>query len=100
MVARAVKQITTTRWVEIEEDTGYYNDLLLQASLEEVEAIRDGLGKTLEVQPAESRLDHISRPRYTRGHLQVKGRVRHVLDDEAHLAKSSHDVVTLVLQSC
>jgi hypothetical protein len=51
-MAGAVEEITTTRGVEIEEDTGHNNDLLLQTGLEEVETVGNRLGKTLEVQPA------------------------------------------------
>lgn len=53
VVARAVKQVTTARRVEIEEYSGHDNDLLLQTSLEEVQTVGDRLGKALKVQPAE-----------------------------------------------
>lgn len=52
VMARAVEEITTTRRVKIEEDTGNDDNLLLETGLEEVQTVRDGLGKTLEVQPA------------------------------------------------
>lgn len=80
MVAGRVEQIATARRVQVEEDTGNNNDLLLQTGLEEVEAVRDRAGKTLEVEP------------------QIESRVRHVLDDEAHGAQTLHDVVTLVAE--
>lgn len=80
VMARRVKQVTTTRGVQVEEDTRHHNDLLLQTGLEEVQAVRDGLGQTLEVQP------------------QVEGRVRHVLDDEAHLAQTTDHQVALVAE--
>lgn len=54
VMARAVKEITTTRGVQVEEDTGHNNDLLLETGLEEVETVGDGLGETLKVQPATS----------------------------------------------
>ena len=57
MVARAVEEITSTRGVQVEEDTGYNNDLLLQTGLEEVEAVDDRTGKTLEVEPAKDVLE-------------------------------------------
>jgi hypothetical protein len=50
-MARAVEQITSSRGVKVEEDTRDNNNLLLQAGLEEVEAVSDRLGKALEVQP-------------------------------------------------
>jgi hypothetical protein len=50
-MAGTVEKITTTRGVQVEEDTGHDNDLLLQTGLEEVQAIRDGVGQTLEIQP-------------------------------------------------
>lgn len=51
VVAGAVKEITTARGVQVEEDTGHNDDLLLQTSLEEVETVGNRLGKTLQVQP-------------------------------------------------
>ena len=80
VVARGVEQVTPTGGVEVEEDAGDDDDLLLQAGLEEVEAVGDGAGQALEVQP------------------QVEGRVGHVLDDEAHGAQAAHDVVALVAE--
>lgn len=50
-MAGTVEQITTARRVEIEEDARHDNDLLLETGLEEVEAVGDGLGETLEVEP-------------------------------------------------
>lgn len=52
MMARAVEEISTTRGVQVKEDTWHHNHLLLQTGLEEVETVGNGLGKTLEVQPA------------------------------------------------
>ena len=78
-MARAVEQVTTTRGVQVEEDTGHNDDLLLETGLEEVEAVGDGLGETLEVEP------------------QVEGAVGHVLDDKAHVAQALDNVVSLVL---
>ena len=52
VVAWAVKQVATSRGVEVKEDARNDNDLLLQAGLEKVETVRDGPGETLEVQPA------------------------------------------------
>lgn len=80
-MAGRVEEVTTARGVEVEEDAGDDNDLLLQTSLEEVEAVRDGTGETLEVQP------------------QVEGRVGNVFDDEAHFAQAPDHVVTLVLEA-
>lgn len=39
VMAGAVEEITTTRGVEIEEDTGHNDDLLLETGLEEVETV-------------------------------------------------------------
>lgn len=52
VMAGGVKQITATRGVEVKEDAGDDNDLFLETGLEEVEAVGDGIGQTLEVQPA------------------------------------------------
>lgn len=51
VVAGAVEEITTARGVQVEEDTGHNDDLLLETSLEEVETVGNSLGKTLQVQP-------------------------------------------------
>lgn len=51
MMARAVKQISASGWVKIEEDAGNDNDLLLQTGLEEIQTVRDLVGETLEVEP-------------------------------------------------
>jgi hypothetical protein len=100
VVARAVEQVTATRWVEVKEDTRDNNNLLLQAGLEEVKTISDRARKTLEVEPAihplsvafkdwkQAWADFVS---------QVEGRVGHIFDDEAHLAQSTDDHITLVL---
>jgi hypothetical protein len=53
-MARAVEQITTAGRVQVEEDTRHHNHLLLQTCLEEVEAVGNLIGKTLEIQPAVS----------------------------------------------
>lgn len=51
MVARAVKQVTASRGVEIEEDAGHNNDLFFQTGLEEVEPVGDAFGEAVEVEP-------------------------------------------------
>ena len=79
-MARAVKQVPATGRVEVKENAWHDNDLLVEASLEEVEAVRDGTGETLEVEP------------------QVKGRVGHVADDEAHAAQAVDNVVALLAE--
>ena len=56
MVAGAVKQVATARGVQVEENAGDDNDLFLKARLEEAEAIGNGLGKALKVQPASYRM--------------------------------------------
>ena len=99
MVARAVKQVTAARGVQVEEDTRNHNHLLLQTRLEEVEAVRNRLGETLQVKPANRQLVPIEQLQPRQDNLQVKGRVVHVLDDETHLAEASHNVVTLVLDN-
>lgn len=50
-MAGTVEQITTARRVEVEEDARHDNDLLLETGLEEVEAVGDGLGETLQIEP-------------------------------------------------
>ncbi len=67
VVTRTVEQIAPLARVEIEEDAGHDDDLLFQARLEEVEAVADGVGHALEIQP------------------QVEGRIGHRLDGESHL---------------
>lgn len=52
VVARRVEQVTTARGVQIEKDARHNNDLFFQAGLEKVEAVRNGLGQTLQIQPA------------------------------------------------
>jgi hypothetical protein len=99
VMAGAVKQITTTRGVEVEEDARHDNHLLLQAGLEEVQAVGDGAGETLEVQPTvclsatADATDHGDEERDS----QVESGIGHVFDDEAHLTESAHDHVSLVL---
>lgn len=39
VVARTVEEVTTTRGVQVEEDTRNDNDLLLQAGLEEIQTV-------------------------------------------------------------
>lgn len=77
VVARRVEQISPSRWVQVKEDTRHHNDLLLQTRLEKVQTVADGTRKTLQVEP------------------EVKGRVGHRLDVEAHLAETVNHVVTL-----
>lgn len=43
-MAGGIKQVTTTRGVEVKEDAGDYNDLFLETGLEEVQAVGDGIG--------------------------------------------------------
>jgi hypothetical protein len=78
-MAGAVEQVSASRRVQVEEDTGDDDDLLLQTSLEEVQTVRDGTGQALEVEP------------------QVEGAVGHELDDETHVAQTLDDVVPLCL---
>lgn len=80
MMARAVKQISTSGRVQIEEDTRNNNDLLFQAGLEEVEAVGNMTRQTLEVEP------------------DVERAVRHVLDHEAHVAETLDNIVSLVAE--
>lgn len=77
MVTRRVEQITSASGVEVKEDAGHNDDLLLQTGLEEVEAVTDLAGQALKIQP------------------QVEGRVGDVLDVEAHLAQALDHVVAL-----
>jgi len=41
MMTRAIKEITTLRGVEIEEDARHNDDFLLEAGLEEVKSVGD-----------------------------------------------------------
>ncbi len=50
-MARAVKQVAAARRVQVEKDAGNDNYLFLQTRLEEVEAVGNGLGETLEIEP-------------------------------------------------
>jgi len=79
VVARAVKEVTATRRVQVEEDTGNNDDLLLEAGLEEVETVGDGTREALKVEP------------------EVEGAVGHVLENETHIAEALDDVVTFLL---
>lgn len=51
-MAGAVEKVTAARRVKIEEDARDHDDLLSKTGLEEVETVRDGLRKTLKVEPA------------------------------------------------
>jgi hypothetical protein len=51
VVARAVEQIATSRGVQIKEDAGNDNDLFFQTGLEEVEAVGDAFGESIEIEP-------------------------------------------------
>lgn len=51
-MARAVEEITASGGVQVEEDTGHDDDLLLKTGLEEVETVGNGLRETLKVEPA------------------------------------------------
>ena len=51
MMARAVEQISSHRRVQVEENTGHNNDLLLKTSLEEVQTVVDFLGEAFDVKP-------------------------------------------------
>lgn len=82
MMARAVEQITSARRVEIEENARHDDNLFFETGLEEVEAVSNGTREALEVEP------------------QVEGRVGNIFDDEAHLAETTDDEVTLVLWRC
>jgi hypothetical protein len=66
MVARAVKQVSAARGVQVEEDARHDNDLLLQASLEEVETIGNGPRESLKVEPSTTMQGQYDYP-----HLQV-----------------------------
>lgn len=81
-MARAIEQIPTSGRVQVEEDTGHHNDLLLQTGLEEVQAVADRAGKTLEVQP------------------QVECAVGHVADVETHLTEAVDHIVPLLTEMC
>lgn len=80
MVARTVEEIPTSGGVQIEEDTGHNNDLLLQTGLEEVQTVGDLAGETFQVEP------------------DVEGAVRHVLDHEAHVTEALDHIVALVAE--
>ena len=52
VVARAVEEVAAARRVQVEKDARHDDDLFLQTSLEEVEAVRYSVGEALEIQPA------------------------------------------------
>jgi hypothetical protein len=81
VVTRAVKEVTTTRRVQVEEDTRDNDDLLLKTGLEEVETVGDRTRETLQVEP------------------EVEGAVGYVLENETHIAEALDDVVTFFLLS-
>jgi len=60
-MARGVEKVTTTRRVEIKENTRHHNDLLLQTGLEEVETVGNSIGETLEVEPAKEMVRLVER---------------------------------------
>lgn len=60
-MARAVEEITTAGGVEVEENAGDDNDLFRQAGLEEVEAVSNGLGESLEVKPPVTMVSTLAR---------------------------------------
>lgn len=60
-MARGVEKVTTTRRVEIKEDTRHHDDLLLQTGLEEVETVGNSVGETLEVEPAKENVRLVER---------------------------------------
>lgn len=68
VMAGAVEQVPTTRGVQIKKDAWNNNHLLLEASLEEIQAIWDWARQPFKVQP------------------EVESTVRHVFDDEAHVS--------------
>lgn len=49
VVTGAVEQITASGWVQVEKDARDDNDLFFQTSLEEIQAIGNGIGKTFEI---------------------------------------------------
>jgi hypothetical protein len=80
VVARAIKQISALTRVQVEEDARHHNDLLLQAGLEEVEAVIDAFRQRAKVQP------------------DVEGRVGRVVELEAHVRQAAENVVALVAE--
>lgn len=48
-MAGAVKKVTASGRVQVKEDARDDDDLLLQASLEKVEAVRDGVREALQI---------------------------------------------------
>lgn len=81
-MARAIKQISPLTRVQIEEDTWYNDNPLLETRLEEVQSITNGLGQAFEIKP------------------QVEGRVGDGLDVETHVCEAGDDVVALVAEMC
>ena len=78
MVARRIEQIATLAGVQVKEDTGHDDDLLLQAGLEEVETVGNRVGQPLQVEP------------------EVESRVGHELDAETDFAKAADDEIALI----
>jgi hypothetical protein len=80
LVARRIEQVSSLRWIQIEEDAGHNDDLLFQASFEEVQAIVDTFGQRRQVEP------------------QVEGAVGDEWDLEAHRCQSVNDIVSLLAE--
>ena len=80
MVAGRVEEVPAVRGIDVEEDAGDDDRLLLQELLEERQAVVDWRRELLEVQP------------------DVEGRDRRHVDVQAELVKPLQDVVTLGLE--
>jgi len=76
-MARRIEQIPTTARVQVEENTGNNNDLLLETSLEEVESVVNTFRQVRQVEP------------------EVEGRVGHVRELEADFLETANDEVAL-----
>ena len=79
-MTRAVEQISALAGVQVKEDAGNNNDLLLQASLEEVETVVDLLRQSAQVEP------------------DVERRVGSVVELESHSLQAAEHVVTLLAE--
>ena len=79
-MTRTVEQIPALAGVQIEEYAGDDNNLLLQASLEEVEAIVDLLRQSAQVEP------------------DVESRVGRVVELKAHVFQAAEHVVALLAE--
>lgn len=86
MMARTVEEVSPVGRVQVKEDTGDDNDLLVQQSVKEVQPIRD-VG--------------LSRKRWSDGcqvEPDIEGGLRNIVDAESYVIKALQDIVSLLTE--